>query len=135
MKFFEIHETTHSVYLVLEYLPGGELLRKISRKKIIKDKYIRVIMKKILRGLAYMHNLGIMHRDLKFENLMLMNKKISSIRFIDFGLATFIDDENYIHKRCGTPGFVAPEVILKGKTQDYNEKCDVFSAGVIFYIL
>ena len=77
-----------------------------------------------------------MHRDLKPENLMLANKKkIYSVKLIDFGLGTFIDEEDYLYKRCGTPGFVAPEIITKGDTQEYDEKVDIFSAGVIFYIL
>ena len=77
-----------------------------------------------------------MHRDLKPENIMLANKKkIHKIRIIDFGLGTFIDQETYLYKRCGTPGYVAPEVIMKGNQQEYDERCDIFSAGVIFYIL
>ena len=56
-----------------------------------------------------------MHRDLKPENIMLKNKKdIYNIAIIDFGLATKVTDEEYLYKRCGTPGFVAPEIIIKG---------------------
>jgi len=62
-----------------------------------------------------MHSKGVMHRDLKPENLMLKGKKISDVRIIDFGLSTFIDAEEYLYKRCGTPGFVAPEVIKHGE--------------------
>jgi len=93
-------------------------------------------MKNILRGLILCHSKGIMHRDLKPENLMLVNKrKIYKIKIIDFGLGTIIDDKPYVYKRCGTPGFVAPEIITHGNEMKYDEKCDIFSAGVIFYIL
>jgi calcium/calmodulin-dependent protein kinase I len=57
------------------------------------------------------------------------------VKIIDFGLGTFVDVKEYLFKRCGTPGFVAPEVILYGKHQKYDVKADIFSAGVIFYIL
>ena len=77
-----------------------------------------------------------MHRDLKPENLMLKDKKkIYKLKIIDMGLGTCIQDKPYIYKRCGTPGFVAPEVIMYGKEMKYDLKCDIFSAGVIFYIL
>ncbi len=77
-----------------------------------------------------------MHRDLKPENLLLKNKYDDShIVIADFGLATFLD-EQILFKRCGTPGFVAPEVLsYNDGDKFYDVKCDVFSAGIIFYIL
>ncbi len=136
MTFYEIHETVHSVYMVIEYLPGGELLKVISKKYKIKKRTIKKIMKNFLIGLAHVHSKGIMHRDLKPENLMLKSKKkIYNVKIIDFGLGTFVNVKEFLFKRCGTPGFVAPEVILHGKTQKYGPKADIFSAGVIFYIL
>ena len=93
-------------------------------------------MKNFLVGLAHVHSKGIIHRDLKPENLMLKSKrKIHSVKIIDFGLGTFVNVKEFLFKRCGTPGFVAPEVILYGKTQKYDNKADIFSAGIIFYIL
>lgn len=77
-----------------------------------------------------------MHRDLKPENLLLKSKQADfDIVLADFGLATFISDPNILFRRCGTPGFVAPEVLsYKEGDPIYNEKCDIFSAGVIFYL-
>ena len=77
-----------------------------------------------------------MHRDLKPENIMLADKfLLHKIKIIDFGLGAFIDKKPWIYKRCGTPGYVAPEVYEKGLEMGYGEKCDIFSAGVIFYFL
>jgi len=134
-KFYEIHETVHSVYLVIEHFSGGELLEKISLTQRIKQKHVKSIMRNLMLGLAYIHSLGVMHRDLKPENLMIKGKKISEVRIIDFGLATFVDEEEHLYKRCGTPGFVAPEIINHGQDKKYDEKCDIFSAGIIFHIL
>ena len=85
-----------------------------------------------------MHEMGIMHRDIKPENIVLKDKKkLSSLALIDFGLATYVKQEKYIYYRCGTPGFIAPEIICRKKEDlsQYSEICDIFSAGVIFYIL
>ena len=134
-KFYEIHETTNSVYLVIEHFAGGELLGKISLTQRIRVKHVKAVLRNLLLGLAFIHSKGIMHRDLKPENLMIKGKRISEVRIIDFGLATFVDEEEFLYKRCGTPGFIAPEIIHHGDKKKYTEKCDIFSAGVIFHIL
>ena len=89
-----------------------------------------------MKALAHLHSKKCMHRDLKPENLLLKDKDNDyDIVIADFGLATFIN-EDILFKRCGTPGFVAPEILLyKEGDPFYDEKCDVFSAGVIFYLL
>ncbi len=138
MKFYEIHETVNSVYMVVEYFPGKELLRRIFKKKNISEKTIKAPMKSLLKAILYMHEKGIMHRDIKPENIVLKEKrKLKTLALIDFGLATFVDQKEYIFYRCGTPGFIAPEIIRMKKDNlcSYTEKCDIFSAGVIFYIL
>jgi serine/threonine protein kinase len=77
------------------------------------------IMKNLLTGLLDIHKRGVMHRDLKPENLMLANKrKFHSVKIIDFGLACETKADFYLYKRCGTPGFVAPEIIAHGKEMD-----------------
>lgn len=141
MNLNEIHESKNSIYLVLELLEGGELFNYIADKGGLSAKdYYRVI-KCILKALTYMATKGIMHRDLKPENMILKNKvdKLENgvLKLVDFGLATKFDIPEYLFKRCGTPGFVAPEVINAPSNENihYDPKCDVFSAGIIFYIL
>ena len=91
MSFYEIHETVHSVYMVVEYFKGKELLRRIFKKKNINEKTIKIPMKSLLKAISYMHVKGIMHRDIKPENIVLKEKKkLKSLALIDFGLATFI---------------------------------------------
>lgn len=136
----EIHESKNSVYLVLELLEGGELLNYISTKESLTFKDYWKVMRCIMEALAYMAEKRIMHRDLKPDNMILKEKnKLESctLKLVDFGLATQCDVPEYLFKRCGTPGFVAPEVINAPSNENihYDPKCDVFSAGVIFYIL
>ena len=78
-----------------------------------------------------------MHRDLKPENLLFRYKdSYSTLQIVDYGLASFSDRTPYIFPKCGTPGFVAPEIAnLSDKLSKYSEVCDVFSIGCIFHIL
>lgn len=140
MKLEEVHESKNSIYLVLELLEGGELLNYISSKQNLGYRDYWKVMKCILEALAYMNNKGIMHRDLKPDNMILKtNDKLQNctLKLVDFGLATVHDIPEYLFKRCGTPGFVAPEVINAPSNTNihYSPKCDVFSAGIIFYVL
>lgn len=83
-----------------------------------------------------MHSKRIMHRDLKPENLIFRTPGSSDCVIADFGLAEFADAEEYLFVRCGTPGYVAPEVInIKDMKTKYDPICDLFSLGLIFHIL
>ena len=140
MSLEEVHESKNSIYLVLELLEGGELLNYISHQKKLTVRDVHRIMFCILHALSYMESKKIMHRDLKPDNMILKKKSPLSkctLKLVDFGLATVHDIEEYLYKRCGTPGFVAPEVINAPNNTNihYKPVCDVFSAGVIFYIL
>ena len=90
-------------------------------------------MKNILEALKYMHEHHVVHRDLKPENLILASKQNDyDICIADFGLASFIKNGEILKLRCGSPGFVAPELL---EDVGYDEKADIFSAGVILYVL
>lgn len=140
MHLEEVHESKNSIYLVLELLEGGELLSYISQKDHVTSKEVHRIMKCIMEALAYMASRNVMHRDLKPDNMILKEKnklENCTLKLVDFGLATQCDLPEYLFKRCGTPGFVAPEVINAPSNENihYDPKCDIFSAGVIFFIL
>ena len=140
LKIYEVFETKHSIYLVIELLEGGELIKRIKEKSKLSHKDIAKLMKSLLSALDHIHSKGIMHRDLKPENILLRKKNdLFNIAIADFGLSTETKllPAQIFFKRCGTPGFVAPEILSYKEGQDafYNEKCDIFSAGVIFYIL
>lgn len=140
LRLFEVYESKNSIYLILDLLKGGELIQTLKKEKTLLNELDRAkIMRSLLLGLAHIHKKGVMHRDLKPENLMLRDPNcITDIVIVDFGLASMIniDPKNMLFKKCGTPGFVAPEVFeCNDNTTTYTEKCDIFSAGVIFYIL
>lgn len=113
IRLYEVYETTNSIYFVVDLLNGGELLHRIREKGSINEKELRVLIRNLIIALEHLHIKNIMHRDLKPENLLLKSKNSDSdIVVADFGLATRIDIDNILFKRCGTPGFVAPEVLL-----------------------
>jgi len=133
IQLYEVHESDKHIYLVLELLQGGELLDRIMRKGQYHERDASLLMKNLLSALDYMHSKGIMHRDIKPENLILKDSQNDSeIKIADFGLATFINSNDQLFKRCGTPGYVAPEIL---EDEKYDEKVDIFSSGVILYIL
>ena len=90
-------------------------------------------MKNMLEALSYMHENNVVHRDLKPENLILAHKdNDQDLRIADFGLASIIQDGELLKLRCGSPGYVAPELL---DDIGYGKKADIFSAGVILYVL
>ena len=138
IKIYDIFSYSNFFYVVTEFCSGGSLLEVFQKQKIKKEKVIRVIMKQILSALYYMHQKKIIHRDMKLENLVLVEKynpgeeeKIC-IKIIDFGLAVKIS-QSYGNKcgKVGTPSYMAPE-ILHGSC---SLQSDMWSAGIIFSLL
>ena len=133
---YEAKETDTSVFLFLELMSGGELFDKIIEMGSFTESMAADISYKLLGALNYMHKKGIIHRDLKPENMLLARKgDLSAVKLTDFGLSKMIDQQSQIMKTaCGTPGYVAPEILtLKGG--GYDHQVDVWSMGVIIYVL
>ena len=109
----------------------------------MKAHQIRSILRQILNGLKFLHSENIMHRDIKPENILFSSKSSldegdggKGLKLVDYGLATFQHEKNIIFTKCGTPGFVAPEVINYDEREAiYSVNVDTFSVGVILHIL
>jgi len=137
IKLYEVHESERSLYLVMELIQGRslqEVLTKLSVKKEYSQGQNLEMIRSILDALAYMASKGVMHRDLKPDNILV--DKNGKVKIVDFGLATYINVSEYIFKKCGTPGYIAPEVFkydAKSPSTFYDDRCDVFSAGCILF--
>ncbi|KAL8272027.1 hypothetical protein Esti_004151 [Eimeria stiedai] len=132
MKLYEFFEDKGYFYLVTEVYTGGELFDEIISRKRFSEVDAARIIRQVLSGITYMHKNKVVHRDLKPENLLLESKrKDANIRIIDFGLSTHFESTKKMKDKIGTAYYIAPEV-LHGT---YDEKCDVWSTGVILYIL
>jgi calcium/calmodulin-dependent protein kinase I len=137
VKLHKVHETPTVLYLVMEILTGGELFDRIVAKGHYSEADARKLTITMLNAVLYLHEMGIAHRDLKPENLLLKDTSEEAIiKITDFGLSKiFADDaqgEVVMKTACGTPGYVAPEVLTH---ENYSSQVDLWSIGVIVYIL
>ena len=128
-----MYESDKTLYLVLEYVGGGDLFQRlIKRGKYSEGKAVR-FMRNLLEALAHMHSRGIVHRDIKPENILLVSGTDGmEFKIADFGLSAEIHPGETLSLRCGSPGYVAPEILEKS---EYDTKVDVFSAGIVMYIM
>ena len=139
IKFHETYIDYRYVHIVMELCDGGELFEKIVEMHKFTEKQAAILMRKILSSVKYLHEMGICHRDLKPENFLFVDKsEDAEIKLIDFGLSKRFGTPHEAHQThekmhtiVGTPYYVAPEV-LKG---NYEESCDLWSLGVILYIM
>ncbi|EGR32359.1 protein kinase domain protein [Ichthyophthirius multifiliis] len=133
IKIFEHFEDDKNHYLITEYCTGGELFERIKDVSPFTEKVAANYMKQILSAISYCHFHKIVHRDLKPENILFDKKQSNSnLKVIDFGASTKFNPDQKLTKRIGTPFYVAPEILTK---TPYDEKCDVWSLGVILYIM
>ncbi|CAD8134701.1 unnamed protein product [Paramecium pentaurelia] len=136
IKLHEVYETDNSLYMVLDLLEGGSLYDKVKNRPQFNSFEIEVLIFTLLEGLQHMHSKHIMHRDLKPENILFRKpNNIQSVCIADFGLAQNANEFPYLFNRCGTPGFVAPEVVNCKDGGRYDPICDIYSLGLIFYIM
>jgi calcium-dependent protein kinase len=133
VKLYEFYTDVKYYYLVTELVEGGELFDEIQRRKNFNEETAAEIISQLLSAIIYCHERGIVHRDLKPENILMGPTKEGRyrIKIIDFGTAQSFKKDTKLKSVLGTPYYIAPEVLLR----NYDEKCDVWSCGVILYIL
>jgi len=129
-----VFETPTTLYLVLELAIGGDLFDRVAQggqpEPVAKE-----IFTQMLLAMKYLHAQGIVHRDLKPENILLKSATGNDIKISDFGLSRIIDEGTYMKTICGTPQYVAPEILTKAEKEGYGKAVDMWSLGVILFIL
>ncbi|CAD8156356.1 unnamed protein product [Paramecium octaurelia] len=141
IKLYETFEGDHTYYLILDLLRGRTLAEEIDllkqKKELLSLKLVKLIMQQLLEGVRILHENNIIHRDLKPDNIMFREQnQYDTLIIVDFGLSTFTDVSKYQFPKCGTPGYVAPEILnLVDRDIKYDKVCDIFSCGCIFYKL
>lgn len=131
LKIFEVFEDSKRVYIVSELVTGGELFDQIIKKSQFSEGEAANVIQQVLEATQFCHSNNIVHRDLKPENLLLEEKDSTNIKVIDFGTSQEFDPDSPMNQTFGTAYYIAPEVLK----QKYDEKCDIWSIGVIMYIL
>merc|ERR1712137_386300 len=134
IELVEVFETQEHLYVITELVTGGELFDRIVQKGTFTERDAADLIRKVVEGLAYLHDMDIIHRDLKPENLLLKSKdNDTEVKIADFGLAKVLGAAAMTQTACGTPSYVAPEVLKSDN--GYDTAVDMWSVGVITYIL
>ncbi|CAD8170533.1 unnamed protein product [Paramecium octaurelia] len=133
LKLYEFYQDEKNFYIIIELCTGGELFDKIIEKGSFSEKEASYVMKQIMSAVLYAHNQNIVHRDLKPENVLLdiTSQGNYNVKVVDWGTAKIFSPNQQINEKFGTLYYMAPEVLKR----NYNEKCDIWSCGVILYIL
>ncbi|PON75488.1 Calcium/calmodulin-dependent/calcium-dependent protein kinase [Parasponia andersonii] len=134
LQLFEVMASKTKIYIVLEFVDGGELFDKIAKHGRLKEDEARSYFQQLINAVDYCHSRGVFHRDLKPENLLLDSYGL--LKVSDFGLSAIsqqVRGDGLLHTACGTPNYVAPEV-LTSKGYD-GTSSDVWSCGVILFVL
>uniref|UniRef100_A0A7N0UY64 non-specific serine/threonine protein kinase n=1 Tax=Kalanchoe fedtschenkoi TaxID=63787 RepID=A0A7N0UY64_KALFE len=134
VKLYEVMASKTKIYIVLEFVDGGELFDTIAKHGRLKEEAARRYFQQLIDAVDYCHSRGVYHRDLKPENLLL--DSYGNLKVSDFGLSAFsqqVRGDGLLHTACGTPNYVAPEV-LNDKGYD-GTTSDVWSCGVILFVL
>ena len=131
VKLYRVYESENHISLIIEYVECGSLFDRIHTKANLTEEVSAKLTKNMFEVIRYLHSLDIVHRDLKPENfLMTSYENDYEFKICDFGLACFSGNNQSL--RCGTPGYVAPEILSR---KAYNSKVDIFGAGIILFII
>lgn len=129
----DFFDEKYCYFLVMELMAGGDLFDRIGKKSSYTESDARDLCLKLLQAMAYCHDKKIAHCDMKPKNLLLVNEDSDNdIKLADFGFAARVYEPKSLTKQCGTPFFVAPEILIKEK---YDQKSDMWSVGCIIFLL
>lgn len=133
LKMYEIFEEEKELVLIMDYMEGGDLHKLIKERQDMTEKDVCFFFNQILRAVHFLHCNGVVHRDIKPDNLLLTDKSgFPIVKLADFSLAeVFLDKQ--LTLQCGTPGFIAPEIF--NENQPYDETVDIYSLGITLFML
>lgn len=131
LKMYETFETDKYLMIVLEYISGGDLLSFLRKRIKVNEQVAKYIFKQLLEGLKYMHSQGVIHRDVKLDNILIDTD--STIKLCDLGVSKLIRPGEIMSEQCGTPAYIAPEIIQGENYSGFS--ADLWSSGVVLYSL
>lgn len=131
VRLYDVYESKSQLHLVMECMEGGELFERVRDHKKFSEAETAELMRQMLLAVNYMHSHGIVHRDLKLENFLFDKKDSSHLKLIDFGFSSLWSQGGKMHLACGTLSYAAPELL----NRSYTSQCDLWSLGVIGFIL
>lgn len=133
IKIYEIYEEKDEIIIILELMKGKNLYSIIKNYPLLSEKQIFNIFHQIYKAILFLHNNLVIHRDIKPDNIIFSDESFeSNVKIVDFSLSTPFKKGEKFNIFCGTPGFIAPEILIE---KDYTEKIDVYSLGVVLFTL
>lgn len=131
VKFYETFESNHHILIIMEYVSCGDLLSFVRKRSKLSESVARYIFRQIIDALNYMHSKGVIHRDIKLDNILIdLN---NTIKICDFGVSKQIKKGEVIYDQCGTPAYIAPEILKNEGFQ--GSAADIWSAGIVLYAM
>jgi tRNA A-37 threonylcarbamoyl transferase component Bud32 len=131
IRLLEVFESSKHFFIVMEYAGAGDLLHYVKKKRRLPENEARFIFKQVLYGLGHCHCRSVLHRDIKLDNVLLDNEK--GIKLCDFGVSKIIKKHQFIREQCGTPAYIAPEIIADEGYEGFH--ADLWSLGVVLYAM
>ena len=134
-KILEHFESEKYFLIIMEYINGGNLFSFVKKRRKLSEKTAKFLFRQIIQGIKYIHSKNIVHRDIKLENILIDVN--NNIKICDFGIGKILDNKNQkLHDQCGTPMYMAPEILLSTKENGYDAfPVDLWSAGIALYIM
>mmetsp|Transcript_121377 Transcript_121377/g.259155 ORF Transcript_121377/g.259155 Transcript_121377/m.259155 type:complete len:575 (+) Transcript_121377:107-1831(+) len=133
VRLYDIYEQPNRVVVVMEHCKGGELFDELSTRVRFDEPAAAEVGRQMINAMSYLHTHNVVHRDLKLENWLYADTNRQTLKLIDFGFSkVWSDADDPMYAPCGTTDYVAPEVLLH---EGYNNKCDMWSLGVIIFML
>ena len=132
IRIYDLYKDQRYIYMITELCEGGDIFSMIQKADNFNEKIASRIMKQAMNAVLYCHSNGIVHRDIKSDNILFLENNIDSpIKLIDFGISLKFEKNTKLKDKTGTVLYIAPEV-LQGS---YDEKCDIWSCGVLMYMM
>ena len=132
VKILEVFETDENFLIVMEYVPGGDLLNYLKLHGRMSEDKCKKIFYQVVLGVNTIHKHGILHRDIKLDNILL-DKSLNYIKICDFGVSKLVHKGEIITDQCGTPAYLAPEIVLDKGYEGFWS--DIWSLGVLLYCM
>jgi len=132
LRLYDVYQTSKNIFLVMELARGGEVFDHIVKHGEYSEHDASIIARKIVEAVRFLHSQGIAHRDLKPQNLLCASDDPTDIRISDFGLSKVFNQATMMQTCCGSPEYVAPEILM---CVSYDQSVDMWSVGIIIYIL